>query len=64
VADARDPSLAPSERYRTLLVAGAREHGLPAAWVAFLESLPAQPESEDAARLRPVLDAAMATRIR
>ena len=64
VADARDPSLAPSERYRALLVAGAREHGLPAAWIAFLEGLPARPESEEAARLRPVLDAAMATKIR
>ena len=62
VTDARDPSLAPSERYRALLVEGAREHGLPAVWIAFLESLPARPESAEAARLRPVLDAALATK--
>ncbi len=64
VTDARDPSLVPSERYRALLVEGAREHGLPAAWIAFLESLPARPESAEAARLRPVLDAALATKVR
>jgi hypothetical protein len=64
VADARDPSLAPSERYRACLVAGAREHGLPAAWIAFLEALPARPESAEAARLRPIIDAAMAAKAR
>ncbi|HVR28213.1 MAG TPA: gamma-glutamylcyclotransferase family protein [Thermoanaerobaculia bacterium] len=33
-----DPSLEPAEWYRALVLAGAREHGLPAAWIAFLES--------------------------
>jgi cation transport regulator ChaC len=60
VADARDATLAPSERYRALLVEGAREHGLPAAWVAFLERLPARPETEEATRLRSSIDALMA----
>ena len=60
VTDARDPALAPSERYRALLVEGAREHGLPADWITFLEGLPAHPESEEAARLRPLLDRVLA----
>jgi cation transport regulator ChaC len=64
VTDARDPRLAPSERYRALLVDGAREHGLPAEWIAFLEALPARPETAEAARLRPILDAAMAAKAR
>jgi len=32
-----DAALAPTEAYRALVVAGAREHGLPAPWIAFLE---------------------------
>jgi hypothetical protein len=64
VTDLRDPGLAPSERYRALLIEGAREHGLPAEWIAFLEGLPARPETPEAARLRPVLDAALATKAR
>ena len=35
-----DPVLA--EAYRAVLVAGAREHGLPAAWIDRLEQLPAR----------------------
>ena len=64
VTDARDAALAPSERYRAMLVDGAREHGLPAEWIGFLESLPARPETAEASRLRPILDAAMATKAR
>jgi cation transport regulator ChaC len=64
VTDARDAALVPSERYRALLVDGAREHRLPAEWIAFLESLPARPETAEASRLRPLLDAAMVTRAR
>ncbi len=41
------------------LVAGAIEHGLPAEWIAFLRSIPSRPESEDAVRWRPLLDAAI-----
>ena len=64
ITDARDPGLAPSERYRAVLVEGAREHGLPAEWIAFLESLPARPETAEAAGLRPILDAALAAKAR
>ena len=32
-----DSRLAPTEAYRALVVGGAREHGLPAHWIAFLE---------------------------
>jgi len=60
VTDARDPVLVPSERYRALMVEGARQHGLPAEWIAFLEGLPARPETEEATRLRPMLDAVLA----
>jgi len=56
VSERRDPTLRPSERYMALLIAGAREHGLPEEYVAALERVPARPESEDAARLRPLLD--------
>ncbi|HLK09800.1 MAG TPA: gamma-glutamylcyclotransferase family protein [Candidatus Binatia bacterium] len=58
----RDPSLRPSTRYVELVVAGAREHGLPAAWIAFLESVPARPETPAAARLRLLLDDLMKRR--
>lgn len=60
VADARDPALRPSERYRACLVEGAVEHGLPEAWVAFLRALRAAPETAAARELRPFLDAALA----
>ena len=64
VTDARASGLAPSERYRAMLVEGAREHGLPAEWIAFLEALPARPETAEAGRLRPLLDAVLAHRAR
>jgi hypothetical protein len=32
-----DPALAPAQWYRDLVVAGAREHGLPADWIRWLE---------------------------
>jgi gamma-glutamylcyclotransferase len=34
------PGRKPSARYLGLLVAGAREHGLPAEWIRYLEALP------------------------
>ena len=34
-----DPSLEPAPWYRALVVAGAREHGLPAAWIRRLEGV-------------------------
>ena len=37
-ASRRDPSRLPSHRYRSILLEGAHEHGLPEQWVATLES--------------------------
>ena len=59
VSDQHDPALRPSARYMACLIAGAEEHGLPAAWIDFLRSVPAGPETTGAARLRPVLDELM-----
>lgn len=58
-SDRRDPALRPSDRYMGLLIAGAEEHGLPAEWVARLRAVPTRPESAEAVRLRPLLDAAL-----
>ena len=55
-SDHRDPTLQPSTRYMNLLIAGALEHGLPAAYIEFLRSIPARPESAEAAQLRPLID--------
>jgi hypothetical protein len=56
VSDAHDPSLTPSDRYMSCLIAGAEEHGLPAEYVAFLRAVPAAPETAEAVRFRPLLD--------
>ena len=58
VSERRDPTLRPSDRYMACLIAGAEEHGLPPEWIAFLRAIPARPESEEATRWRPVIDAA------
>lgn len=55
----RDPSLRPSRRYMSLLIEGAVEHGLPAAYVDTLRAMPAVEESAEAAALRPFIDRAM-----
>lgn len=39
ISDRRESARLPSLRYRQILVDGAREHGLDAAWVAALENL-------------------------
>jgi hypothetical protein len=44
--------------YRALLVAGAREHGLPAEWIAALEALPARPDSRGPDEARAVRERA------
>ncbi len=59
-SDRRDPRVRPSTRYMQLLLAGAEEHGLPAAWIAMLRAVPAGEESPETAQLRPFLDAALA----
>jgi gamma-glutamylcyclotransferase len=55
----RDESLRPSTRYMDLLIAGAREHGLPENWIEFLRSVPAGRESALASHLRPLVDASL-----
>ena len=55
-SDRSDPALRPSTRYLQLLVDGAREHGLPRSYLAWLEAVPADPTSEEAARFRGLVD--------
>ena len=61
-SDRRDPKLWPSERYMACLVAGAEEHGLPTEYVAFLRTVPARPETPEAAAFRPLLEDALRRR--
>ena len=51
VALVTDPALRPFDWYRALVLAGAREHGLPDAYVAQLAAMPARVDA-DAARSR------------
>ena len=43
-----DPALRPYTWYRALVIAGAREHGLPASYIAGLESVPADQDPDSA----------------
>jgi len=61
-SDHRDPALQPSSRYMGLLIDGALEHGLPAEYVRFLRTVPACPETAEAAQLRPLIDQIMRRR--
>jgi gamma-glutamylcyclotransferase (GGCT)/AIG2-like uncharacterized protein YtfP len=45
VSELRTDVPVPSRAYKRFLVDGAREHGLPAHWVALLEALPAHDEA-------------------
>jgi gamma-glutamylcyclotransferase len=58
----REPGMRPSTRYMDLLIAGAEEHGLPAHWVAYLRTIPAQPETPEAMQARAFIDAALRRR--
>src|SRR6266704_953106 len=58
----RDVSLRPSTRYLACLIAGAREHGLPAAYVEWLRAVPACEESAETVAFRPLLDDALRRR--
>ena len=60
VSDRHDSALQPSTRYLGLLIEGALEHGLPAAYIEFLRAIPACPPSAAAVALRPLIDGAMA----
>jgi hypothetical protein len=59
VSDRADATLLPSVRYMNLLISGAEEHGLPAAYVAWLRTLPARAESAEATAWQPVFDGAL-----
>jgi gamma-glutamylcyclotransferase len=59
VSDRRDRALVPSRRYMQCLINGAEQHGLPPEYIGFLRSIPAQEESTEAKRLRPMLDGVM-----
>ena len=61
-SDRRDVSLRPSTRYLACLIAGAREHGLPAAYVEWLRAVPACEESAETVAFRPLLDDALRRR--
>lgn len=61
-SERRSPDLQPSTRYMSLLIAGAEEHGLPAAHVQFLRAVPAVPESPEAAQLQPLVEDVMRRR--
>lgn len=41
-----DPSLRPYTWYRALVIAGAKEHGLPASYIVGLESVPADEDTD------------------
>lgn len=43
-----DPALRPFTWYRALVIAGAKEHGLPASYIAGLESVPADQDADRA----------------
>jgi gamma-glutamylcyclotransferase len=58
-SDRRDPGLLPSTRYMALLIEGAVEHALPAAYIDFLRAVPARPQSRAALALQPLLDGAL-----
>src|SRR5262249_4255523 len=61
-SDRRDPTLRPSTRYMALVVAGAREHGLPAEYVEALRAIPANEPTETALAFRALLDAVLRRR--
>lgn len=58
-SERRKPNLLPSTRYMALLIEGAIEHGLPAAYVDFLRAVPARAQSRAAQALQPFLDSAL-----
>jgi hypothetical protein len=61
-SDRRDPSLRPSVRYMTLVIAGAVEHGLPAGHVEMLRRVPVVEESAEALVLWSFVDEALRRR--
>ncbi len=62
VSEKRVQGLLPSKRYMACLINGALEHGLPEKYVAFLRSLPANPETDAAREFRPFINQALRRR--
>jgi cation transport regulator ChaC len=58
-SERRDPTLLPSRRYMALLVEGATAHGLPAAYVDWLRSLPAGEDTPEGQAARAIIDRAL-----
>jgi hypothetical protein len=58
-SEKRDPTLRPSTRYMNQLISGAEEHGLPLEYVAWLRTIPAQPDSAEALQWQPLFDQAL-----
>jgi hypothetical protein len=58
-SDKRGQDVCPSQRYMGLLIEGALEHALPNEWVTMLRAVPAIEESEEAKKMRALLDQVM-----
>jgi hypothetical protein len=58
-SDRRDPTLRPSRRYMELLIAGAQEHGLPAAYVDQLHRVSAGESTAAAREFRTLIDSGL-----
>ena len=50
VAIRKDPDLLPFDWYRNIVVAGAREHGLPAAWIDLVRSVAVRTDDNEQRR--------------
>jgi len=61
-SDSRDPTRRPSTRYLGVVLDGAREHGLPADWIAWLSGIEAAAESVVSQAARGLIDAVMRRR--
>lgn len=61
-SDRSDPTLRPSTRYMTMILAGAEEHGLPTDYLDTLRSIATCEESAMSRAFRPVGDALMRMR--
>ena len=61
-SERRDPLARPTQRYMSLLLDGAIEHGLPDDYIAFLRSIPTGEETPQSLELRPFMDEFMKKR--
>jgi hypothetical protein len=59
VAERRANDVVPSRVYMALVVEGALEHGLPAAWIERLRRVPAEDDAADELALRAFIDDAL-----